>query len=219
MTVSITGATWTWLSIWTITRAKLVEKYPEMADVLDREWKYFTEAAAKVNEQIELWVGKDDYLIRQTEAIFQYSDTSLTYAHQVCRYSYPANLVIPSVVDADGRTLPGWYLVTDSAFSIDSMYTTIEPSGEQTRRSDTRIDIANIGQWNAVMFGYMPLSGTGSNWLLLGYIRSHTPDTAMLILPRESSRLSYPYGIMFRRSRWRSVPVCRFLWSTPHPTA
>jgi outer membrane lipoprotein-sorting protein len=126
-------------------KAKLIEQYPEMADVLDREWEYFTEAWAEVNEQIELWVGKDDYLIRQTELNVLYPDPTMT-ALQICRYSYPSNLVIPSAVGADGKTLPGWYLIADSTFSIDSMFTTTQPSGEQIRHSDTRIDILNIGQ-------------------------------------------------------------------------
>ncbi len=125
--------------------AKIIEQNPELAGQAD--FDIFINSMSSLTgfgEQIELWVGKDDYLMRQCEITFQYSDPSLAHAQQVYHYYYPSDLTVVSPVDSAGKTLPGWYLVTDSTFASNMM--TVSQTIDSQTHQDVQIDLSNIWQ-------------------------------------------------------------------------
>jgi hypothetical protein len=82
--------------------------------------EFIGEQAAATEEVVEVWIGKDDYLIRQIKRNGQVlaSDGRLdTYSYVEVYYDFNEPIEIEPPLDADGKLLPGWQLVENSAQS------------------------------------------------------------------------------------------------------
>ena len=71
------------------------------------------EQAAATEAMVEVWIGKDDYLIRQVKYNGQIflSDSELgTFSFLEVYYDFNEPIEIEPPLDADGKLLPGWQL-------------------------------------------------------------------------------------------------------------
>ena len=82
--------------------------------------KSIEEQAAATEEVVEVWIGKDDYLIRQIKRngqVFASDGGVGTYSYVEVYYDFNEPIEIEPPLDADGKLLPGWQLVENSAQS------------------------------------------------------------------------------------------------------
>jgi len=102
------------------TKRSLMEYYDEMGiepdeEEIDKE----LEILRSIETEIELWIGRDDYLIRQMKmnGKFPDDDEGLKFIiMSVTMKFYDLNqpITIEAPLDADGQLLPGWRLVDTS---------------------------------------------------------------------------------------------------------
>jgi len=99
-----------------------------------------------ISQQVELWVGKDDYLMRQTKLTVTYPDNyqedTKAYAHY--NYYYPEDLELSPPLDSSHEILPGWYLLTEGIFSSETM-TKIHQSDDSSQ-IEAQITLSNISE-------------------------------------------------------------------------
>ena len=82
--------------------------------------KSIEEQAAATEEVVEVWIGKDDYLVRQTKSSGQFfaSDSGVDTVSCIEEYyDFNKPIEIEPPIDADGKLLPGWQLIESSAQS------------------------------------------------------------------------------------------------------
>jgi hypothetical protein len=88
------------------------ENYESMIEMLKAE----IETLSEIRTNIEVWVGRDDGLIRmlkyEAEVPSQYSDTPSTTSTLLRYYDINKNVVIEPPLDSSGGLLPGWYQST-----------------------------------------------------------------------------------------------------------
>ncbi len=121
--------------------ATVTKQHPEMADepLLSR----MAEQMRTIRQEIELWVGKDDYLMRQTHLTMTAPDLAIP-VYSDYHYTYPAEPMPAPPLNDDGTTQPGWYLVTRGIFdrNISSRIQYLEDS----RQIEARIDLTNVSE-------------------------------------------------------------------------
>jgi hypothetical protein len=88
------------------------EDYEAMMEMLEVE----IETLSEIKTNIEVWVGRDDGLIRmikyEAEVPSQYSDTPSTTSTMLRYYDINKDVVIEPPLDSSGGLLPGWYQST-----------------------------------------------------------------------------------------------------------
>jgi len=94
-------------------KARLADMQPRMdADDYERMMEGL-ENSLNINMEIELWIGKDDNLIRQIVQTTQYPDDegkSQTTSATMTFYDFNEPIIIEPPLDADGELLEGWQL-------------------------------------------------------------------------------------------------------------
>ena len=73
--------------------------------------KSMDEQAAAIEAVVEVWIGKDDYLIRQVKhnvQIFASDGGVGTFSYLEVYYDFNEPIEIEPPLDADGKLLPGW---------------------------------------------------------------------------------------------------------------
>jgi len=95
-------------------KARLAEMESRMdADDYERMMKDLENSFTNVNMQIELWIGKDDNLIRQIIQTTQYPDDEgklQTTSATMTFYDFNEPIIIEPPLDANGELLDGWQL-------------------------------------------------------------------------------------------------------------
>jgi hypothetical protein len=82
--------------------------------------KSMDEQAAAIEVVVEVWIGKDDYLIRQVThnvQIFASDGGVGTFSYLEVYYDFNEPIEIEPPLDVDGKLLPGWQLIESSAQS------------------------------------------------------------------------------------------------------
>jgi hypothetical protein len=127
--------------------------YEEMLEAMER--------ARQTKIEIELWIGKDDYLIRQMKFDTQAPPEDIggwdTSSSMVRYYDFDKPIKIEPPVTASGELLPGWRLVSspsasvppkEMTFSRDVTYT-IGDDDPAHQQISFRIIITNVGDETA----------------------------------------------------------------------
>jgi len=79
----------------------------------EEDVEFIEEQAAATEEVVEVWIGKDDYLIRQIKhngQVFASDGGVGTYSYVGVYYDFNEPIEIEPPFDADGKLLPGWQL-------------------------------------------------------------------------------------------------------------
>lgn len=119
-------------------------EYEEMLEAMERQRQMKTE--------VELWIGKDDYLIRQMKHDMQVPSEDAgqwdTSSSIVRYYDFNEPIQIEPPVTASGELLPGWRLVSSSpkelTFSRDVTFS-IGGDDPAHQQISFRITLTNIG--------------------------------------------------------------------------
>jgi len=131
-------------------KARLDPSNPHDARLLDeveqlRNWK----------TEVELWIGKHDYLIRQTKHDWQVpvEDTGRweTSSVTIKYYDFSKPITIGPPVTASGELLPGWRLIASyparrAVFLTSRATSTIEGEDPAHLQISYRITITNVGE-------------------------------------------------------------------------
>jgi len=91
------------------TKAALDSTYPGY----EEDVELIEEQAAATEAVVEVWIGKDDYLIRHVKHNWQIFESdggvnTLSYTEEYYDFNEPIEIEPP--LDADGKLLPGWQL-------------------------------------------------------------------------------------------------------------
>jgi hypothetical protein len=79
----------------------------------EEDVKSIEEQAAATEAVVEVWIGKDDYLIRQVKhnvQVFASDGEVGTFSYLEVYYDFNEPIEIEPPLDADGKLLPGWQL-------------------------------------------------------------------------------------------------------------
>ena len=130
-------------------KANLDPSDPNYARLLEE-----MEQMRNMKHMVELWVGKDDYLIRQTKQIYQlpaeegqWNSFGLTMKY----YDLNKPVTIEPPVDDSGKLLPGWQLISSYpggrvALLTSSATSTIGGEDPAHQQISYRITITNHGE-------------------------------------------------------------------------
>lgn len=86
----------------------------------EEDVEFIEEQAAATEAVVEVWIGKDDYLIRQVKhngQVFASDGEVYTFSYTEEYYDFNEPIEIEPPLDADGKLLPGWQLIEGSAQS------------------------------------------------------------------------------------------------------
>lgn len=96
---------------------RLAEKTKATLDSTDPGYeeivKSIEEQAAATEAMVEVWIGKDDYLIRQVKhngQVFASDGGVYTFRYTEEYYDFNEPIEIEPPIDANGKLLPGWQL-------------------------------------------------------------------------------------------------------------
>jgi hypothetical protein len=115
--------------------------------------QFINEQLISGKEVVEIWIGKDDYIIRQIERsgqVFINGEYQDTYSSIVNYFDFDKPIVIEPPLDIAGELLPGWQCIYDSLqspggpiFSSDIDFT-VDGDNPARQWISFRIDINNI---------------------------------------------------------------------------
>jgi hypothetical protein len=120
--------------------------------------QFINEQMISGKEVVELWIGEDDYIIRQIKRngrVFINGEYQDTYSSIVNYFDFDKPIVIEPPLDTAGELLPGWQYIDDSVhspgepiFSSDIDFT-VDGDDPAHRWISFRIDINNISRETA----------------------------------------------------------------------
>jgi len=137
---------------------KQVEEIKAALDLSDPNDKRLLEEVEQLRNwrtEVELWIGKHDYLIRQMNCDWQVpvEDTGRWDASSATVKYYDLNelITIEPPLDADGKLLPGWRLIASyparrAAFLTSRTTSTIDGEDPAHQQISYRITITNVGE-------------------------------------------------------------------------
>lgn len=128
-------------------------RYEEMVRSIDEQ------VASGEKEEVEVWIGKEDYLIRQVkhEGQSPSGDGSMdTFSVVVKYYDFNKPIVIEPPLDAEGNLLPGWSLAASypaaseqASFLKINAVPTISGDDPAYQRISYDIIVINVGELTA----------------------------------------------------------------------
>ncbi len=79
---------------------------------------------------VDLWIGKDDYLIRKVQSEIRNKDDEIIRTQTMTYYNFNVPLTIEPPLDADGELLEGWEISNSDSGGGDVPYPTATPPAE-----------------------------------------------------------------------------------------
>ena len=75
---------------------------------------YLADDSAWMDEQLDTWISKDDYLVRRQDRSQQYPNSVYFVTHSLLYFYDDVEVMLP--LDNTGKTLKGWYLFDEATF-------------------------------------------------------------------------------------------------------